>query len=652
MTTIKFPRPDGEARLTTPGLPVDFSFSWRPSSADAYQPDGGFVLIECRHGKYAYFPKGIGLDRELAKFVDPSPILLAAEKLRNEKRRLAEDEWRDDIGTLYAFSRPVLTGLTVGWNASNGDDRSESYTWEQIGAESTDNFRSAALAYHRRAYFPLLQPDECYPPGELPRKMADDEVRFPDGSAGRMVAERANETWTKSGMRVVVRSSRSSVGDRWWAPDMATPCADHSATVDGQLARLQAFWERSQPKEDGPPVELAEDVFLNVCGKQTPMRMAGRCLEHWVGDAWAKDDRDSLVSLAKVHPGYVRALAYFDRHVAKHPLDSMARTFTDEPDALLIAPEPARVTDVRFEVGGVRYMLAGRELPLSFFGTWHAAHKKDALHPLDIALIERCWAEARLGEREVLDDQGRAWSVDCQVNDTFPILLRREDMALGMAAKELASDHPNAWWWMRADEITIHDPAQRARVRAIVAGMKKESTGGPASAQTDAGASADSGAARAVLTEADSAESPVVGSHGSVSPSGVVKAPFGLEPDAEGHVCFGPLRFSRDPGDEDEGRWFLTIDDIERTEDPETLFRDIYAALSDHIRRGDGDEQERKRRDVVSKLGTLADAATNILGQYPSAPDLTELREAVEQWNAGDIGCRQVAQVAERLVAK
>ena len=99
MTTIKFPRPDGEARLTTPGLPVDFSFSWRPSSADAYQPDGGFVLIECRHGKYAYFPKGIGLDRELAKFVDPSPHTAA-----RARERKIESQWKR-LGKLMGGSK-------------------------------------------------------------------------------------------------------------------------------------------------------------------------------------------------------------------------------------------------------------------------------------------------------------------------------------------------------------------------------------------------------------------------------------------------------------------------------------------------------------------------------------------------------------------
>jgi hypothetical protein len=249
MTTIKFPRPNGEARL-----------EWRPDDADEPSKDGGWVRIVDSDGELLcnYDGPGGELDDSQARIdmaglvsdESQTKLLLAAESLRNERRRLAENEWRDPVtGDVMTFSRPTLVGF----------DR-KSTGWKQVFAsewhlgpvgEHTEKqgWYIAALKWHRAAYFPLLKPDECYPPGELPRKMAEDEVRGIHGDALKL--ELASD-----GPRCGVR-----IDGKWWwddqfaGSDLRFIDDMHPAKVQGQLARLQAFWDANQPKEDGPPEE-------------------------------------------------------------------------------------------------------------------------------------------------------------------------------------------------------------------------------------------------------------------------------------------------------------------------------------------------------------------------------------------------------------
>jgi hypothetical protein len=665
--------------LTTPGLPVDFSFSWRPSSADAYQPDGGFVLVECRHGKYAHFPKGIGLARELAKFVDPSPILAAAEKLRNERRRLAEDgsEWRCVVGPgtrvrIATFSAPTLTGLTIGWDdLPDGAtfvtlDESDGWPWDH-------DLRAAVLIWHRAAY--VLQPDECYPPGELPRKMAEDEVRGKDGSVWALTI----------GFSPTMNGPSVRIGESyWWHPGMPALWHDHPAHDASQLSRLQAFWERSQPKEDGPPEELA-----------------------------------------------------------KHPLDSMARTFTDEPDALLIAPEPARVTDVRFNES-LRLASFRFEGQTWFFnGDWSDHSLKDALHPLDIALIERCWAE---GRKDTFQGTHVGWSQadEAAFRKAWEDERNKQNSGPEVAASALAA------------KPVLNADSQREAESAVVTEAHSVTPSGEVKAPEEADPLAPapvfgrafSAEDKATLRETDPLHcatelevAAILLKH--IDPSRLVAALDGET--RNGIVC--ELARSAFPGwDQGDGvtvemgldlieqrdaalRRAATTQDLARQSDAnwsrvaEGLIRERDAALSDHIRRVDGTETddrasmwettamcegarreqaERERdeakanyrqacidgnnnakiaRDAIeraqiseqsehlaakqrdetqarngqlqARLHKIADIANGTIKPEP-APDLTELREALKKWN--DEGpwtaSEQLAAAVERLVGK
>ena len=358
MTTIKFKRPDGEARLEWVPMPIE--------------PDGGVVDVTGDYDISWHYngrnTKALEAHLQMRGVVDPSPILLAAESLRNEKRALAKDgsEWRSDYsGGICAFSAPTFDGISFSW-----DEAAPSVI--RLASIARPGLKEAALKWHRAAYFPLLKADECYPPGELPRKMTDDEVRFPDGSAGRMTLACGNYVSMTQGCSWNPSTKLSMLGP------------GHPAHDKTQLARLQAFWDRGQPKEDGyaenlrwsttriatvefsycgvaftygggkwpamcqpgprtkaqveaffakgPPVELAEDEFLAPGdGSRCYMRIEnGRlCVSEARGGSWATSwSRGQLREHAasETDPNtWPRALAYFDRHV-----------------------KPARVTDARF----------------------------------------------------------------------------------------------------------------------------------------------------------------------------------------------------------------------------------------------------------------------------------------------------------------
>jgi hypothetical protein len=244
---IKFDRPQGEARLEWHEAP-----SW---------PEGGKVCIFLGPGLGRYYGEPCIIDDFLEENIaDPTSrarILLAAEKLRNERRRLAEDgsEFRSSkYGYIATFSRPTTEGARVHWsNWQEGDSvfaRLDMKMYEPA-------FMAAFHAYHRTAFLPILPANYCYPPGELPRRMSEDEVRGIHGAALKL--ELASD-----GPRRGVR-----IDGKWWwdeqfaGSDLRFIDDMHPAKVDGQLARLQAFWERSQPKGDAVfPAALLERCAL------------------------------------------------------------------------------------------------------------------------------------------------------------------------------------------------------------------------------------------------------------------------------------------------------------------------------------------------------------------------------------------------------
>jgi len=80
MTTIKFPRPDGEARL-----------EWIEVEAHS---DGGYVRLRIGDEHWSYDGAFDGLGLGLVAYVGTvaaREILAEAEKLRNERRALAAD---------------------------------------------------------------------------------------------------------------------------------------------------------------------------------------------------------------------------------------------------------------------------------------------------------------------------------------------------------------------------------------------------------------------------------------------------------------------------------------------------------------------------------------------------------------------------------
>jgi hypothetical protein len=345
MTTIKFPRPDGEARLEIPfkGAGPDgvARLSWVPTISPECQPDGGLVSIDI--GQPCRFALCCSSDHEnlRAKLAnhcaDPEAILAAAEKLRNERRRLAEDgsEWRCVVGPgtrvrIATFSAPTLTGLTLGWDdLPDGAtfvtlDESDGWPWDH-------DLRAAVLIWHRAAY--VLQPDECSPPGELPRKMAEDEVRDREGRVLKM------RMGTDSLKRPLVL-----IGDDMrWHParplELPTPCPFDPS----QLARLQAFWERSQPKEAELKWKGDWVIWTDHSG--------ARCYSgHW-SDRALNPESGSFVSPAQ----RATVEAFF---AAGPPGEEGCKCgkcpgYIFDPGGNVIGQtqpsEPARVTDVRFK---------------------------------------------------------------------------------------------------------------------------------------------------------------------------------------------------------------------------------------------------------------------------------------------------------------
>jgi len=294
--TIKFTRPDGEARL-----------EWCERCYPMPQ-DGGYVLLTLDDGRALHqYQTGrfIGLDLDEAVGKESAKaILLAAKKLRNEKRALAENEARNPYDLdVCQFSLPTLTGFTITWPV----ECSRIVGWGDGSFDEDSPVYLRAKSWHRTALLPILPDDCCYAPGKLPRRMTDDEVRFPDGSAGRMA----------------MRNSHVRLGSVWkWRPGLdCSDESDHPANDPSQLARLQAFWDRAVK---GPPVELAEDEFMMPQNGGEPklrrMRIAFGGLQVRLGDdLWNSVDESELRRYAVKYPdplGWPRALAYFDRHVA------------------------------------------------------------------------------------------------------------------------------------------------------------------------------------------------------------------------------------------------------------------------------------------------------------------------------------------------
>jgi hypothetical protein len=518
MTTIKFDRPQGEARL-----------EWIEGLG--HYADGGLIQVFVDDKFFGNYIQGEMCTKAQST---PPAILAEAEKLRNERRRLAADEirWADggvEKMTMHNQGGPVVKiGRGRIWFPGGKD-------WPELPtADKTQEARATAFLLAN------MPADYCID-GSL-RRMDDDEVRGLEGEVYTMSMTQGNRVF------MPFKESRGDATGFWWSPgrNLDEARADNPAHDPSQLARLQAFWDANQPKEDGPLVELAEEAKPKCQKCNGTGRSCGdrRCPYQWCTPCI------DCGPLAK--------------------------------------SEPARVTDVRFMAALTRPCVRFKfeRSTRSYSGAWeHSDHLRHRLHPSDIALIERCWADGQ------------------------------------------------------------------------------KSTGGPASAQTDAVASADSGAARAVLTEAH-----------SVTPPGEAKAPFGLEWDFDGEVFVGPLRIVVD----DEGDWDVDVfEDPRPGTDPETFLRALHASLSDHIRRGDGNGLPAGYRWMRKRCGHVSDTPQRVCPECgdddgttmpikESAPDLSELREAERKRQgyraAVPFGCRDLATsqeldravfaAVERLVGK
>lgn len=153
-------------------------------------------------------------------------------------------EWRHESGGMTRVTDVHFDGFTEELVSASG--RVFSPRRRVFGDEACRGCPSGLmdwiLAWHRAAYLgtpdkpgPILA-DECYPPGELPRKMAENEVRHPDGSVSRMI-------WWDNEVCIG--------GSFRWTPSMVVlDYGTHPTRVPGQLARLQAFWDRHAPLAD------------------------------------------------------------------------------------------------------------------------------------------------------------------------------------------------------------------------------------------------------------------------------------------------------------------------------------------------------------------------------------------------------------------
>jgi len=164
-------------------------------------------------------------------------------------------EWRDKDGDVWTFSNPTLTTATA--HLRGGGSYQYALAEFATGAPSDANLRAAFLAWHRAAY--VLQPDECYPPGELPRKMAENEVRALDGSALTFELEQGHGG-TIRGLRLSDGHAFNASADH---PDSEHLPATHPSRDRSQYERLKAALIRLTP--------LADDEYRDHMGLPRPL---------------------------------------------------------------------------------------------------------------------------------------------------------------------------------------------------------------------------------------------------------------------------------------------------------------------------------------------------------------------------------------------
>jgi hypothetical protein len=109
-----------------------------------------------------------------------TPAITAALAECERRNRKPSDRWQHPgSGSRYVFSEPTLYGFRA-TDVTAAD--TQGYVW--AAEPYYRKMFAAAKPWHRANC--VLGADECYPPGELPRKMQPNEIRMPDGSAGRM----------------------------------------------------------------------------------------------------------------------------------------------------------------------------------------------------------------------------------------------------------------------------------------------------------------------------------------------------------------------------------------------------------------------------------------------------------------------------------
>jgi len=150
-------------------------------------------------------------------------------------------------------------------------------------SQSEKDFLDAVLAYHRTVY--VCAPDECYPPGELPRKMQPSEIRMPDGSAGEM--QFAGRTVQ------VCRGTQT-----FWLNTDPSGRSPKSPFRDPSQAARAAEFLRAKEESDGRRSDVADSKLPGV------------------SEAAGRDNRDAGETSKRVRddgrPG-------FEREVSAHP---------------------------------------------------------------------------------------------------------------------------------------------------------------------------------------------------------------------------------------------------------------------------------------------------------------------------------------------
>lgn len=181
--------------------------------------------------------------RYSAAFQLPEPVRIEAEAMFWQNKTLGADEYRDEDGDLWQFRNATFSSVES--RSFCMGDYWQPWETESLCDMAKDGgaINSFALKWHRANYRP--EPDEAWGPDGLPVKMADDQVRDADGNAVRM--------WIvefSGGRAEVAIEILGSIVHWSWFPGRPVKL-DHPCTDPSQLARVEAFWERNKPKDQG-----------------------------------------------------------------------------------------------------------------------------------------------------------------------------------------------------------------------------------------------------------------------------------------------------------------------------------------------------------------------------------------------------------------